>query len=221
MEDLPLRVIRSRRRTYSIEMDESGITIRVPLWMDRNHVEEILQKHAGWIEKHAKVIYRRRKERASFGLEGGNLMYLGRAYPIVRSSSLRSITFDGEKFLLPHGNSDRMRKLLVRWFKEQARRIILPRVRHFSRITGLDYRGVRITSAMKRWGSCTAKKNLNFSYRLVMAPLHVIDYVVVHELIHTKIPGHGRDFYERVQEILPDFREREKWLRENAHLMFI
>lgn len=97
--------------------------------------------------------------------------------------------------------------------KRMAREIIPARVAHFSRIMGLTPTGLRITSARTRWGSCSAKNSLNFSWRLMDYPPEAIDYVVVHELAHIAHHDHSREFYALVASILPDYKERAALLK--------
>jgi predicted metal-dependent hydrolase len=104
-------------------------------------------------------------------------------------------------------------------YRQEARRIILPRVRWHAERLGLIYHGAKITSAKKRWGSCSAKGRLCFSWRLVLAPLAVIDYVVLHELAHLEIRDHSRKFWDKMASMLPDYKVHRRWLRDNAHLL--
>jgi predicted metal-dependent hydrolase len=80
---------------------------------------------------------------------------------------------------------------------------------------------IKITEARKRWGSCGSKGTLNFSWRLIMAPMEVIDYVIVHELAHIGQLNHSPTYWRKVAEILPDYKKREKWLKENGGLLSI
>ncbi|MBN2057807.1 MAG: M48 family metallopeptidase [Candidatus Saganbacteria bacterium] len=100
--------------------------------------------------------------------------------------------------------------------KASARRIIPERVKYYSQLTGLKPGSVKITSARRRWGSCSAKGSLNFSWRLVAMPLEVIDYVVVHELMHLVERNHGERFWRRVGEIIPDHQKQRRWLKERT-----
>jgi hypothetical protein len=84
---------------------------------------------------------------------------------------------------------------------------------------GLVYASLRITSARRRWGSCGPKGTLNFSWRLVMAPPPVIDYVIVHELAHLEIRNHSRLFWERVARWSPDYKQQQAWLKANGRLL--
>ncbi len=100
-----------------------------------------------------------------------------------------------------------------------AREKIVERCRYFSELTGYRPVSVSISSARSRWGSCGAKGTINFSWRLAMAPPEVIDYVVVHELVHLIERNHSARFWRRVAEIIPDHKLHRRWLRENGHLL--
>jgi predicted metal-dependent hydrolase len=103
--------------------------------------------------------------------------------------------------------------VFTQWYKEQAYEVIEKRVNVFSYQYGFSPRQVKISSARTRWGSCSPNGTLNFSWRLVMAPLEVIDYVVVHELAHLHVKDHSSRFWQEVEKIMPDYKDRRKWLR--------
>lgn len=101
-------------------------------------------------------------------------------------------------------------------YKKQAKRLIPPRVKVFAEKYGFSYNSVKITSAKTRWGSCTSKRNLNFTYRLILAPQKVIDYVIVHELCHLRQMNHSKKFWDEVAAIMPDYKVQEHWLKEHG-----
>ena len=104
---------------------------------------------------------------------------------------------------------------------EEARKEINARCMWFTMTTGYSPSSIRITDACERWGSCNHRGGLNFSWRLVQAPLEIVDYVIVHELVHLRQPDHSRKFWAKVREIMPDYERRRKWLRENERLLRI
>ncbi len=83
----------------------------------------------------------------------------------------------------------------------------------------MDYKSIRITSARTRWGSCSSKGNLSFTWRLVMAPPQVIDYVVAHELAHLQVRNHSPAFWQKVKTIMPDYLQYRRWLDAHGHLL--
>ena len=99
---------------------------------------------------------------------------------------------------------------------DRALKVIPQRVAHFAPIVGVTYNGITIRNQRSRWGSCSAKGNLNFNCLLMLTPPEVIDYVVVHELCHRKEMNHSPAFWAEVEKVLPDYKERKKWLKENG-----
>lgn len=95
----------------------------------------------------------------------------------------------------------------------RAKEVLPQRVAHFSVIMGLEPAGITVTGARTRFGSCSPKNRLCFSWRLMAYPTEAIDYVVVHELAHIRHKNHGKEFYALIASILPDYRAREALLR--------
>ena len=102
-------------------------------------------------------------------------------------------------------------------FKTKALEYITQRVEYYAQIYDLKYRSIRINNAKTRWGSCGYKGTLNFTWRLMMAPERVVDYVIIHELMHLKQKNHSRKFWDEVRMVMPDYKEDEQWLKENGH----
>ena len=101
----------------------------------------------------------------------------------------------------------------IDFLKVYAGRVLPEKVKHYASVMGVTYGTVKITSAQKRFGSCSGKNNICFSYMLMLYPEEAIDYVVVHELAHTVHHDHSREFYAFVAKTLPDYKAREKFLR--------
>lgn len=105
----------------------------------------------------------------------------------------------------------------VREYKRQALQIISSRVQYYAALMQLSPAAIKVNSARRRWGSCSVRGFLNFSYRLIFAPLTAIDYVVVHELAHMRYLNHSRAFWNVVESVLPDFRQPHRWLKDHGH----
>jgi len=104
----------------------------------------------------------------------------------------------------------------TKWYKERAGEVISRRVQEYAQKYNFMPRQVKINSARTRWGSCSSNGTLNFTWRLVMAPLEVIDYVVIHELSHLRVRDHSRKFWKVVEAVDPEYKKKRKWLRENG-----
>jgi predicted metal-dependent hydrolase len=150
-------------------------------------------------------------------VEGELFWYLGKEYPLhLVSSSTKQLRFDPARgFFLSLAQQPQASKLFTAWYRKQTRKLVNGLIAQYSKSHGFKITGVRITSARTRWGSCSAKNSLNFTYRLCMAPLAAVEYVVVHELVHTRVKNHSHKFWAGVAEILPGWKQQRAWL--NTH----
>lgn len=185
--------------------------------MSQEDVERIIRKHLQWIERKLEEWKSRRPMQKRF-VEGEKFLYLGKEYPLkIAIGQRKGVIFDGNSIIVKHGDAGKIRERLLNWYKGQAKTLIPPRVHQLADIHRFTHSRIRITSARKRWGSCSPDNGLNFSYRLIMAPPDVVDYVIIHELVHTKIKNHGPQFYRMLRSIMPQYREKEEWLHRHWH----
>ncbi|HCU56359.1 MAG TPA: metal-dependent hydrolase [Clostridiales bacterium] len=108
----------------------------------------------------------------------------------------------------------------VRALRAKAKKVIPERVAYYAPLIGVTYGKITIRMQRSRWGSCTANGNLSFNALLMLAPLSVLDSIVVHELCHRKQMNHSRRFYEEVLRVYPAYRQERRWLTKNGHLLF-
>lgn len=104
----------------------------------------------------------------------------------------------------------------IKEYRKEARKIFLKKSEFYSKCMDVSYERIAVKDQATRWGSCSRKGNLNFNWRLILMPEEILDYVVVHELAHLKQLNHSPEFWKIVQEVLPDYKSRRKWLKENG-----
>ncbi len=213
-------IIRSKRRTIALQINsDATLTVRMPYGASMEYVERFIADKKPWIEK-------KQEKFRTLGLqhkpkqfsEDEEFIFAGKAYPleIVPGKTARIS-------LIPEGKLRISQKCLeapkhyIEWFYRQyAKKYLSNRLAELARAFGYKYNSVKINSAKTRWGSCSVRGNINFSWRLVIMPPEMIDYVIVHELVHLEIKDHSRRFYARMSELMSDHKIREKWLKENS-----
>jgi predicted metal-dependent hydrolase len=205
---------RARRKTLALYIRDGGAEVRAPLRMPKRDIDKFVASRAQWIDDKLAESRARAEERDAFTLRYGDALALcGATYPIVAREGTRA-GFDGERFFLPPNlTSERIKFACVQIYRRLAKIRLTERVSHFARAMRVAPTAVKVSGAKSRWGSCSAKKSLNFSWRLLMADPAVIDYVVVHELAHITEMNHSARFWAIVEAVLPDYRERRNRLK--------
>jgi hypothetical protein len=211
------RIVRSKRKTLALIVKPDGtLLVRAPLRTSETSIRAFVEKNRLWIEKkQATALAAPPPSPRQYG-PGEMFPYLGSRYPLeIVQGQKKSLVLE-DIFRLAEAAQSYADQAFERWYREQARQVLNERVRFYASQHGFEYKKIGITSARTRWGSCSTSGSLNFSWRLIMAPLEIVDYVVVHELVHTVVHNHSRQFWQRVEMILPDYKERRMWLRKNG-----
>lgn len=216
-------LIRSRRCSLALEIRPTGeVLVRAPLTLPRAVIFAFWQAKQRWLAKslakiksgEASLITPRFKPGALF-------LFLGKKYLLVATAGRqRNFVLDEDGFKLGRRYWYQARPLLEKWYRAAARQYLKARVRYFNRELKLPVETIGISGACRQWGSSNSRKQrVNFSWRLILVALPLVDYVVVHELAHLQEAHHGRAFWNLVGQILPDYQERRRALRKKGHLL--
>lgn len=177
MMELEYTLIKSRRKTISLEVREDGLIVRAPNRTSKREADAFVQKHEKWIEKkREQIALRKAREQAT---------------PKLSDEELDALA-------------------------QQAREVIPARVAYYAQLMGVTYGRITLRCQKTRWGSCSAKKNLNFNILLMLTPPEVLDSVVVHELCHLRQMNHSPQFYTQVYAVYPEYDRWNRWLKENG-----
>jgi predicted metal-dependent hydrolase len=149
--------------------------------------------------------------------DGETVLYLGNSYTIQRGE-YEHVSIDSTFLQVPR---EYVIVDIIAWLKEEALRVVTERTVFYADLIGVKFSAIKLSEAKSRWGSCSAKNNLNFAWRLIMCPVAAIDYIVVHELSHIKYKNHGAEFWARVKTVLPNYKEQQDWLKSSRNLMEI
>lgn len=215
---LPL-TIRSDRRatrlTLRIEPGGRALKMTVPHGVPIRDVEEFLQRHHGWIQSRIA----RLPEQNGLA-DGGSLMLRGVDHRIVSTGKLRGLTeptfIDGEPVILVSGESQHVGRRLADFLKKEARRDLEALAAHHAKASGKRIASISMKDTKSRWGSCSHDGNLSFSWRIVMAPPNVIDYLAAHEVAHLTEMNHGPRFWALCEKLCPGTDEAKAWLKRHG-----
>ncbi len=217
MQPISYTLVRSRRQTLSLQVDHTGaVTVRAPLRLAQKEIDRFFLSKQDWLSKTLARIRVAEESRPRLTVEDGAcLPFLGGSL-ILRLETRRDARLEGDVLRLPTEDSD---QALERWLRRQAREDLAARTARFSALMGLTPSGVKITGARTRWGSCSGQNGLNFTWRLILCPPELIDYVVVHELSHIRHKDHSAAFWNTVEHVLPDCALRRRALQEHRFVM--
>jgi predicted metal-dependent hydrolase len=222
----------SRQKTIELVIDlDSGFTVRVPANMSKDEVAANLQRKTNWIitnlDKMNEVI--RNETRKEF-VSGEKFLYKGKRYRLkvmqVNEEIVPFLSFTHSKFIayvpasIPEFDYPRIiQPLFIDFYYQKAEKTISQRARKYLIYLEAKPSLIKVQSLKNKWGNCSKTNQLRFNWRVVMAKMSIIDYVLVHELCHMKYKDHSKAFWNEVQKILPDFEERKEWLRINGDLL--
>ena len=219
----------SGRRTLTISVDEKAeARVAAPFHMADRDVYAFLHEKAEWLcdKINAARDYRDRLRQKAFD-HGQRFLFLGKKHDVnvvaqkIQRCRISFDTAQGWLVAVPGNLSGPQRRLQVRakmiqWYRSQAKEILGGRVFHYARLMGIGPKRIAIRTQKRLWGCCDYRaQSINLNWQIILAPLEVIDYIVIHELCHLTVPSHSHRFWKKVEKIMPDYRKRRQWLKVN------
>jgi predicted metal-dependent hydrolase len=217
------QIIRTRRKTIALIVNHQGrLIVRAPLHTSESQIRKIVAQKTSWIEKKKRlVLLRQPLPEVERFREGREFHYLGRLYPLAVVDRRQPLLALNGRFELARPALPDAERVFEKWYRTQARKVLAERVPQLANRFGFQFQRLSVNGARTRWGSCGIRGSLNFSWRLVMAPEQVIDYVILHELAHLRIRNHSSQFWELVEKLMPEYRQARAWLKQNGHKLEI
>jgi predicted metal-dependent hydrolase len=225
--DISYGIVRSRRATADIVVERDGhVIVRAPGELPDERIEHIVQSKRYWIYK---TLAEWRDLNATRVLReyrnGEGFLYLGRSYRLSLVADqdvpllLRNGRFCLRRDLMDRGKVAVAKAAFREYFIARGRERLVQRVRYYAPKVGVTPRDIDVRELGHRWATCSPKGNLVFHWKCMMAPPTIIDYIVVHELCHLHSLDHTEAFWNEVDKIMPDYRERKEWLKKNGAAM--
>ena len=204
-----------------------GMKVSKPKRIEFDEVERLLITKTNWIYKHYMEFQAMKVDEYKRDWQSGErILYKGRNY------NIRIFTYDGEQTLVgfrgkkfevyvnKNLNDDQKKKSVEeqfkKWFVRMARETVDERLEFYSKKIGITFNRFTIKDQKTRWGSCSKKGNLNFNWKLIMAPQWVSDYVIIHELCHLRYLNHSKEYWNMVELYMPEYKKAQQWLKKNG-----
>ena len=208
-----------RRRSIGLRIDDRGLTVNMPLRASEKWLHSVLQERAGWVvEKLA--TWQAKKSVQPQWVDGEAILFRGETFKLRIVPSLFDAPpqLHGNHLVIHVSNADNsaaIEKIVEQWYRREALQLFTECIEHFAPLMNVKPRDIKLSAATTQWGSCTTRGTVRLNWQLIRMPLHLIDYVVVHELAHLVEMNHSAAFWRVVGEVCPDYvkmrRELRKW----------
>ncbi|MCC5993553.1 MAG: M48 family metallopeptidase [Rhodobacteraceae bacterium] len=205
------RVARARRLSLRVSALDGQVTLSMPARAPQSQALAFLNEKQAWLE--AAVA---RAPRPVTVMPDATIPFRGGVLHIRPGSAPRPAMLDGALFLPPDPTGTRSAARIAAFLKDQARAVLVPAARHYASALNRPVRAITLRDTRSRWGSCTSDGRLMFSWRLIMAPPPVLDYVAAHEAAHLLHMNHSRAYWDCVAQLVPDYRQHRDWLRAHG-----
>ena len=218
-KSIPYTLKRSKkRRSIGLRIDDHGLTVSVPLRTSEKWLQSVLHDKANWVvEKLAG--WQSKKIPRIIWAEGSVIPFRGEEFTLKLTPKKRGDRprLYGEILLVPVGedaDDGRIEKAVKHWYKVEALRVFNECVEYFAPLMNVQPREIKLTSASTQWGNCTTDGVVRLNWQLVKMPLHLIDYVVVHEMAHLVEMNHSTAFWQVVENVCPEYKRFRTELRD-------
>ena len=214
---IPYQLERGQRRTIGLRISQEGLLVRAPKRISHSQIEHLLLGKAAWIRKKLEAQQQNVVAPMQW-LDGAPLLLLGNGISLSVRQDARTRVIEHKSSMLyvalPNPkNEQAIARKVLQWYRKQALVDFARRLELFSTKLGVPTPELFLSNARSRWGSCNSKREVRLNWRLVMAPPHIINYVVCHELAHLKQMNHSAKFWAVVENLCPDYKRAEQELK--------
>jgi len=219
------QLIRSKRKSISVSFDKDiNIVVKAPYRVSKFQIDAFINEKEEWIITTKSRLMKAKEQEESEKLKlinGDILPFLGQMLTLTiirkerKTGRIKQIQNRLIMWIPYDADYEFRRSIIEKWYRKQALDVLSTKIKEFSETLNVTYKGILVKDQKSRWGSCSSKGNLNFNFRILMAPEIVCDYVIWHELSHLIHMNHSEEFWELVRTVCPDYKKCKKWLRDN------
>ena len=212
-------------KSISIKVDKDSIKLNVPFFLSNKKIDELLNKKLNWIIKQLHLQSNTHPLIKKIYLNGEKFKYLGKSYKLhIIKGTKYAIRIENDLLIVVVKNikdTVKIKRIIKKWFHEKSASYLKENTSYYSKKNNLNVNSVKVREYKARWGSCSINADISFNWRLIMAPPHIIEYVIIHELMHIKEYNHSSRFWDLVKSQYPNIKDAKKWLIYNGNTLNI
>jgi predicted metal-dependent hydrolase len=216
---IDISINRSQRKTVSIFIERDGsVSARVPENLEDNEIASIILAKEYLIHKNL-AEHQQLNERFVIReyVNGQSFLYLGRNYKLrLVEEQIGELKFSKGVFLLDKSEREKAKEYFINFYKNKLKDKLPSIIKKYQNQLGVESQELKVMELQHRWASCSANGNLNFHWKCAMAPIQVLHYIVVHELVHLLHKNHTSEFWNEIDKILPNYQNEVSWLKLNG-----
>jgi len=218
--EINFNIIRRKVRHIRISVNkDKEVKVIIPIKYPVSELDKILEKKKNWIRK--KIEHFDNLKNNYFSLKENEILYLNEKYIFELKPEMKNtVRINNEEKKIYSDFNLLNKKIQTAWLKFEAKKIIDERIKIINKDRKYKYGKIFIRDQKTKWGNCSGKKNISFNWRLIKAPLEVIDYLIIHEFTHLEEMNHSKMFWSKVSLAYPDYKEPNKWLKKNGVGLF-
>ena len=217
--------ITNRIRTVSFLVKNQELIISVPKFISNTEIDRLILSKINWINKKLSSEKLNTPLIAKSFVNGEKLMFFGKNYSLkLEASCFTNVVLDLNNIIVSSmdiNNQDKVKNIIRNWYIVESKKYLIKTNSYYEKLIGVSVSKLLFGEYKSKWGSCNSNKIVSYDWRIIMAPLEVIHYLVIHELCHIIYPNHSKYFWMHVEKYMKDYKVHRKWLKLNSKKLII
>ena len=212
-------------KSMSIKVNQKLVNINVPFFLSNKSIKQLIHKKISWIKKQLIIQEKTQSFVKKEYIDDEIFLYLGEIYKLRIIINKKYSVNIKDNYLIVNVDNElnfsKIKKLIKDWFFERSNTYLKEQTYYFAKKNDLIINSVNVKEYKARWGSCSSDGKISYNWRLIMAPPRIIEYVIIHELMHLKEHNHSKKYWQHVKSIYPNIKDAKEWLMYNGQILNI
>ena len=215
----------NRLKTVSLKVKNQEVVLSVPKFVTDSEIDNIIERKINWIRNKLAI-----EKTNNFNIKkkyenGEKFLYFGSEYSLkIKDSNSDNVYLDNNIMIVEVKNNSKavhIRNILNNWYIAESKKYLIKTTNYYEVLIGVSVNKLIFGKYKSKWGSCNSKKTISYDWRIIMAPLEVIHYLIIHELCHIKHLNHSNDFWKTVEKYMANYKLQKKWLKTNSSKLIL